>query len=131
MAGLNMTDFDLVALGNAEFLEFWEHGYRLHPLDRALLTIRTSRPPGATTDEPVADWPLGRRNRALAQVRMLYFGPRLEGWTVCPQCGEKLEFEVDCGGDCRDSFAGDGKSGFGERRRVSPADQSGPGAGGR
>jgi hypothetical protein len=97
MAGLNMTALDLVALGNAEFLELWEHGYRLHPLDRALLAIRTSLPPGATTDELVADWPLGRRNRALAQVRMLYFGPRLEGWTVCPQCGEKLEFEVDCG----------------------------------
>lgn len=96
MAGLNMTDVDLIALSNAEFLELWEHGYRLHPLDRALLAIRTSLPPGATTDEPVADWPLGRRNRALAQVRMLYFGPRLEGWTVCPQCGEKLEFEVDC-----------------------------------
>jgi hypothetical protein len=97
MAGLNMTALDLVALGNAEFLELWERGYQLYPLDRALLSIRTSLPPGATTDEPVADWPLGRRNRALAQVRMLYFGPRLEGWTVCSQCGEKLEFEVDCG----------------------------------
>lgn len=91
-----MTDFDLAALSNAEFLELWEHGYWLHSLDRALLAIRTSLPPDARPDEPVADWHLGRRNRALAQVRMLYFGPRLEGWTVCSQCGEKLEFNVNC-----------------------------------
>src|SRR5262249_46342601 len=46
--------------------------------------------------DPVADWPLGRRNRGLAEVRMAYFGPRLQGWTVCTECGEQLEFELDC-----------------------------------
>jgi hypothetical protein len=86
------------ALSNAEFLELWEHACRLHPLDRALAAIRASLGPGEMAESSVADWPLGRRNRALAQVRMLYFGPNLEGWTVCPQCGEKLEFEVDCRG---------------------------------
>lgn len=96
MGGPTITALEVVALGNAEFLELWEQGYWLHPLDRALLAIRTSLPPNATPDAPVADWPLGRRNRALAHVRMLYFGPRLEGWTVCPHCGEKLEFELDC-----------------------------------
>jgi hypothetical protein len=84
------------ALSNAEFLELWEHGCRLHPLDRALVAIRASLGPGEMAEISVADWPLGRRNRALAEVRILYFGPRLEGWTVCSQCGEKLEFEMDC-----------------------------------
>ena len=86
------------ALSNTEFLELWEHGCRLHPLDRALAAIRASLGPGEMAESSVADWPLGRRNRALAQVRMLYFGPNLEGWTVCLQCGENLEFEVDCRG---------------------------------
>jgi hypothetical protein len=84
------------ALSNTEFLELWEHGGRLHPLDRAVAAISASLEPGEIAEGPVADWILGRRNRALAQLRMLYFGPNLEGWTVCPQCGEKLEFEVDC-----------------------------------
>ncbi|HEX9200063.1 MAG TPA: hypothetical protein VF865_10930 [Acidobacteriaceae bacterium] len=43
----------------------------------------------------MADWPLGRRNRALAELRRAHFGPRLQGWTSCPECGEKLEFDVD------------------------------------
>ncbi len=87
------------ALSNADFLTLWENGHRLHPLDRGLLAIRASLPEstgGLVGDEPVADWTLGRRNRALAELRTLYFGPRLEGWTACSQCGEKLEFEVDC-----------------------------------
>jgi hypothetical protein len=82
------------ALNNADFLSLWENGHRLHPLDRGLLAIRASLSEPASG--PVADWPLGRRNRALAELRMLYFGPKLQGWTACEQCGEKLEFEVDC-----------------------------------
>lgn len=87
------------ALSNADFLTIWENGHRLHPLDRGLLAIRASLPEtpgGRVADESVADWTLGRRNQALAELRTLYFGPRLEGWTACGQCGEKLEFEVDC-----------------------------------
>jgi hypothetical protein len=86
-------------LNNADFLTLWEAGHRLHPLDRGLLAIRASLPEipnGLAANDPVADWPLGRRNRALAELRTLYFGPCLEGWTTCIQCGEKLEFEVDC-----------------------------------
>lgn len=88
----------MVSLGNAEFLELWERGHRMHPLDRALLVIQASFPENTEEESArsAADWPLGRRNRALAQVRMMYFGPNLEGWTACPQCGEKLEFELDC-----------------------------------
>lgn len=83
------------ALCNEEFLEMWECGRRLHELDRALLAIQASFPEIA--EEKLADWPIGRRNQALAQVRTLYFGRQLQGWTVCEKCGEKLEFELDCG----------------------------------
>jgi len=82
------------ALCNEEFLELWESGRRLHELDRALLTIQASFPEAA--EQKPADWPLGRRNQALAQLRTLYFGRQLQGWTVCEKCGEKLEFELDC-----------------------------------
>jgi hypothetical protein len=87
------------ALSNADFLTLWESGHRMHPLDRGLLAIRASLPEGSAgpvTDESIADWPLGCRNRALAELRTLYFGPRLEGWTSCTKCGEKMEFEVNC-----------------------------------
>ena len=86
-------------LGNADFLTLWEDGHRLHPLDCGLLVIRASlaeEEEGQVYAGLVADWPLGRRNRALAQLRTLYFGPRMQGWMACGQCGEKLEFEVNC-----------------------------------
>ena len=81
-------------LNNADFLALWESGQRLRPLDRGLLALCASLP--AESGAAVADWPLGRRNQALAELRALYFGPRLQGWTTCSQCGEKLEFEIDC-----------------------------------
>ena len=88
----------MLALSNPDFLSLWENGQRLHPLDRGLLAIRASlsQEDSPESDAPVADWPLGRRNRALAQLRTLYFGPLLQGWTVCPECGEQLEFKLDC-----------------------------------
>jgi len=81
-------------LNNADFLTLWENGHRLHPLDRGLLAIRASLADGSI--EPIVDWPIGRRNRALAEIRLLYFGPKLEGWMSCDECGEKLQFAVDC-----------------------------------
>jgi hypothetical protein len=81
------------ALSNADFLSLWESGRELHPLDQGLLAIHTALP--ETTEENVADWPLGRRNRALAELRCACFGSALQGWTDCSQCGEKLEFNMD------------------------------------
>ncbi|MGA7341686.1 MAG: hypothetical protein WBE72_07765 [Terracidiphilus sp.] len=82
------------ALSNADFLDLWEDGQRLHALDRGLLAIGALD--GGPGDESAADWTLGRRNQALAELYGECFGPRLRGWTECERCGEKLEFEVDC-----------------------------------
>jgi hypothetical protein len=71
----------------------WESGRALHPLDKGLLAVRAAFPEYAS--QSVADWPLGRRNRALAEARCAWFGPRVRGWVACEQCGEKLEFDVD------------------------------------
>jgi hypothetical protein len=80
------------ALSNADFLSLWERGRQLHPLDRGLLAIHTAFP--ETRGETVADWPLGRRNRALVELRSSCFGPALQCWTACPQCGEKIELSM-------------------------------------
>ena len=78
---------------NIELLTLWENGSRRHPLDRALLILSAAFPD--TPYDRLADWPLGRRNRALAELRAKHFGPNLRGWVACGRCGEKLEFEMD------------------------------------
>lgn len=78
-------------LTNSEFLQLWERGSGLHPLDRALLALGAAFP----ETPAIADWPLGRRNAALAELRHACFGPAMRGWVACPRCGERLEFEMD------------------------------------
>lgn len=77
---------------SSEILELWERGARLHPLDRSLLALSAALP---AASEDLADWPLGRRNRALFELHAVCFGARLQGWSACPACGEKVEFDVD------------------------------------
>jgi hypothetical protein len=74
-------------------LNLWESGAGLHPLDQGLLVLSAALPD--ISQETLADWPLGRRNMALAQVRCSSFGSRLHGCTACSRCDEKLEVEID------------------------------------
>jgi len=77
---------------DSDLLELWEHGLHLHPLDRALLLLGATH---ETSEKALADWPLGRRNEALADLRCSCFGSTLQAWITCPRCEEKLEFEID------------------------------------
>src|SRR5260370_34989765 len=77
-------------LTQADFLELWETGRSLHPLDQGVLAVVAAFP---EVKESVADWPLGRRNRALAELRCAAFGGSLRGWTACQTGGGKLEFD--------------------------------------
>lgn len=79
------------ALSQSDVLSLWENGRALHPLDRGLLVIDAVFAEGATA----ADWPLGERNRALAEMHCAFFGDAVSGWTPCAECGEKLEFRMD------------------------------------
>lgn len=79
------------ALTQNECIVLWESGRALHPLDRAVLAVQSALP---DTHESVADWPIGRRNRALAQIRAAAFGA-LRGWAACRGCAERLEFDLD------------------------------------
>jgi hypothetical protein len=81
------------ALSNVDYLDLWERGFGLHPLNRGLLVLGAVFP-----DEPhgsLADWPLGRRNSALAETHGACFGPNLQGQISCPQCTVQLEFQMD------------------------------------
>jgi hypothetical protein len=80
-------------LSSAELLAVWEQGAGMHPVDRGLLLLSEAFP-----DVPyasLADWPLGLRNRALAEWLCRSSGPHLAGRATCGQCGENLEFELD------------------------------------
>jgi hypothetical protein len=81
------------ALSSADCLNLWERGFRLHPLDRALLALGAALP--ETPYESLADWPLGRRNSALTELHCTCFGWNLQGQISCPECAEKLEFQMD------------------------------------
>jgi len=80
-------------ISSADCLKLWEAGAGLHPLDRGLLILDAAEPESSL--EALADWPLGRRNQALARVHCASFGRYLQGWTACRRCGEKLEVQVD------------------------------------
>lgn len=81
------------ALSDQAMLDLWERGERLQPLDRGLMVLTTVLP--ESSGAAPADWPLGRRNSELARWHCAMFGPRLEAWLPCPECGESLEFQMD------------------------------------
>jgi hypothetical protein len=80
-------------LSSTELLGVWERAARLHSVDRALVLLSAALPEVPSAD--LADWPLGRRNRALAEWLCMSVGPILSGQTACSQCGEELEIEFD------------------------------------
>lgn len=88
--------------GDAALLAAWEAGRRQSPPARALSLLASTGVESAT----LANWPLGRRDSALLDLRAARFGPRITGLTHCPACGDRLEldFAVD---DIRTACAGD------------------------
>jgi hypothetical protein len=83
------------SLFNSDLLGIWESGSALHPLDRGLFLLTAALPEMPL--DSLADWPLGRRNRALFALRRSWFGSNLSARAACFRCDEQMEFEVDCG----------------------------------
>lgn len=77
----------------ARLLAVWETGARRHPIDRALLLFALARP--EAPPDALADEPLGMRNAAIMRLRQQCFGDALPAWLDCPECGERMEFELD------------------------------------
>jgi len=81
------------SLAAHELVEVWERGEGKHPIDKALLCLAAAWPEQPW--EALAESSVGRRNDLLLALHQLTFGPRLEGFAECPQCGERLEFALD------------------------------------
>ena len=64
------------------------------PIDRALLALSAAFP--EHTFDELAGLSLGRRDLLLLQLHQHAFGDRLEAYTECPNCGERLEFALAC-----------------------------------
>jgi hypothetical protein len=95
----------------ADILNLWERGAALHPIDRALLILDGALP--ETSYDALMKLPLGQRDRCLLEVRQKNFGDRLDAYTECPNCRERLEFSLSCG-----ALLADTKVGTGERQTV-------------
>lgn len=104
----------MMALTQSEMLGLWERGRGLHPLDQGVLALRAVFP----GEQDPADWPLGRRNRALAELRGSMFGRELRGWTRCNDCGGQIEFRVDVLGLAQTSDGDDEAIAWDRRYRL-------------
>src|SRR5215204_6554358 len=80
------------SLSAYDLLRVWEAGEDQHPLDRAL-TLLAAACPELTWDE-LAALSVGQRDARLLALRERTSGPRLNGFAECPQCLERLEFDV-------------------------------------
>lgn len=78
----------------AELLEVWEQGQREAPLYRALRLLAAACPESAA--EALARLSIGRRDALLLQLRAWTFGPQLDNVADCPNCGQRLEFALQC-----------------------------------
>ncbi|MBP2302805.1 hypothetical protein [Azospirillum picis] len=74
-------------------MSIWERGATRRPVDRAALLTAWARPdiPPAA----VGDLSLGTVTRALLDLRIATFGPRLSVVVDCESCGEGLELTLD------------------------------------
>jgi len=79
-------------LSAQDILEIWEKGQDQHDLDRAL-TILEAACPDWKKDE-LAALPVGERDRNLISLREGMFGHTLTGFSICPQCQERLEITL-------------------------------------
>jgi hypothetical protein len=77
----------------AELLQVWEQGAELDAIQRALLLLAACQP--KATLEELVSLPIGARDARLLTLRRTLFGDWLTGLVDCPQCGQRLELELD------------------------------------
>lgn len=77
------------SLSASELVDVWERAANQHPVDRALTLL------SACCEESRAELAalsIGRRDARLLEAYERLFGPSLEAFAQCPQCGERLEY---------------------------------------
>lgn len=80
------------ALSALDLVQMWEWGQDKHPVDRALGLLLLAQP--ELQPEQAAALSVGQRNTRLLTLREQTLGATLNGYAECPQCKEKLEFNV-------------------------------------
>lgn len=84
-----------MALSVAQALDTWESGRDLDTVGRALALLAASQ--RDATPEGLAQWPLGKRDRALLDLRLSMFGDQVAASCTCPSCENELQFEFAIG----------------------------------
>jgi hypothetical protein len=79
------------SLSALRLMEVWERGANEHPVDRALTLLSACC---EETRAELAALSIGRRDARLLEVYERSFGPALEAFAQCPQCGEQLEYRL-------------------------------------
>ena len=77
----------------SQIIDLWERGTPLHPIDRALALVSFVRPEAEW--EELVELSIGERDRVLLEFRKNLFGRTIEGNSLCPDCGERVEFHLD------------------------------------
>jgi uncharacterized protein (UPF0212 family) len=80
------------ALSPSDLLDIWEQGLTQSPVRRVLSLLAATFP--ETSLDALAQLPLGQRNALLLNLREWFFGSRFTGIAGCPNCGERLEFNL-------------------------------------
>jgi DNA-directed RNA polymerase subunit RPC12/RpoP len=78
--------------GAEEVLAAWEAGTTAGAAERTLLLHALARPAAGAAE--LSATAVGQRDAELFALRGALFGDRMEVVVECPDCGEKLEFEV-------------------------------------
>lgn len=73
-------------------LAAWEAGLTLSPNGRALAMLAVACPDASLED--LSRLNIGERDRRLASLRNLTFGPRLDCRAQCPRCDDLLEWQL-------------------------------------
>ena len=77
------------ALTDRELFDAWEHGLSQSPIARALTLLAVAE---GVSPEELADWPIGRRDAHMLELRERTFGSRLVALAECPSCSSRVEF---------------------------------------
>jgi hypothetical protein len=80
------------SLSGERILTAWERGQASREPWRALALLAVAMPEREMTE--LAALPLAERNAALLRLHAMTFGPMVEGFAVCAECGEQLEFAM-------------------------------------
>lgn len=80
-------------LAASDILKVWEDGEGQPAIDRALTMLAVACP--ELNRAELAALSIGQRDARLFELREMTFGPRLDGFTACPRCQERLEFALD------------------------------------